>query len=956
MDHFNYRRVMRAAAHLSDRILAISNHGKTDIETRLDIPAEKVRSVYLGAHPKRFFADGPDSRDALDRLKVPADYFLFVGTDYPHKNLVTLLKAFDLVRRQMPDTHLVLVGARYHQRRQPEQEALLSRLADRVLSLGHVADEVLPALYHHAAALVYPSLYEGFGLPLLEAMLCGTPIIASSATSIPEVCGEAALMVDGRDAQQMAQAMLQVRGDAALASRLIQAGYEQAQKFTWERTARETLRGYQDTLQQALRQPHSQRVADRLRELRALGSPPPAVLVVTHIRFYPPSAGNEQRLFRMVKYFKKLGYRVVMLVNPFLEKTSLDPEWRQTLLQYVDYYEEIGDVAVDDPTHIESDSPIGREAILERWRNAEESFCSQAVLARTRDLIAAFSPKVLLAEYIWTSRVFSLVGPEVLKLIDTIDMFSHKNENVVRFGIQDSLAMTPEEELAFINRSDAIIAIQDSEAQDFHQLGPSCQVITAGIDLDVDRLHAVEGDAGGTPTLLIVGSGNQINVHCVNEFLEHAWPKIRTRIPACTLKIVGKVGQSIKTRDPRLELVPYVQDLDIVYQEAAVVVNPVYAGTGIKVKSVEALGHGKALVSWPEGVAGLTVEDPPPFIMIHGWEELVESIASLCNDPSRRRDLEKRAREYARSNLSDRKVYQQLADRIDVFSKRNMKILCLYLRYGTRDYPEGLADLQAWYARKLPEASITIWVIDNKIEGQNDGIDLQTGHWLLSGDNQAREFSAFQKVLVEHREEIEAYDLVHFVTSAFNTLFTGYMDYFSPEHLSVAAHRPICLGHLDSSDEPLELAGETSQSWIRTCFFFMAPETAYSIPSFVAFREESRFFDSEGEFLKENELSENYQKLITSWLNGEAIQGVTWHSRITDPRAFMGKTLAILNEHMLSVHLRKAGVGLVDFYWLKENYPVFKRSANLPVPDCLEQVTLRQLGLYGIAQTRGEGG
>ena len=125
-------------------------------------------------------------------------------------------------------------------------------------------------------------------------------------------------------------------------------------------------------------------------------------------------------------------------------------------------------------------------------------------------------------------------------------------------------------------------------------------------------------------------------------------------------------------------------------------------------------------------------------------------------------------------------------------------------------------------------------------------------------------------------------------------MFTGYLDYFSIEDLALVAHRPICLGHIDSYDEPVEIAGETSQNWIRTCFYFMSPETVYSISDFVSFREESQFFDADGKFISAGNLSENYKNYITRWLSGDKIQGVSWHDNILDLNSFKEKTLAIV--------------------------------------------------------------
>ena len=949
-EYYHYRQIMLSAARLSDRIISISNHGKMEIEKFLGIPGDKIQPIYLAVRHEHFRPQPVDA-DELGKLHLPENYFLYVGTDYPHKNLVTLLKAYRLVRSQARSADLVVVGLKYYARPQPELTQLLHKTFGHVHRLGHVPDEVLPALYRRATALVYPSLYEGFGLPLLEAMVCGTPVIASDATSIPEVTGEdAAVLVNGTDEKQIAAAMLQVLQDEQLRARLVEAGHKRATQFTWEKTARQTIRSYRDAVRDALSVSPETAARRKLEIIGELRTAAPTILIMSHVRFYPPAAGNEQRLFRTIKYLKKLGYRILMLVNPMSETTRLDREALKVIYQYVDYYEELGDVPVDEADEPGRDSPIGKEPILEKWRPTEAAFCPDAAMSRARALIEQYSPRILLVEYIWSSRVFAVAEPDMLKVIDTIDMFSRKNENVVKFGIQDTLAATPAEELAFINRSNLVIAIQDSEAEGFRALHPSCEVITAGIDLDVDEV-AQPRAAPASPMILMVGSGNHINVHCTREFLEKAWPSIHERVPACKLKIIGKVTESLSTEDPSIELIPYVKDLDAAYASAAVVVNPVYAGTGIKVKSVEAIGHGKALVSWPEGVVGLTSGDSNPFIVIHSWQELAERVAELAGDPARRQAIEQTALQFARTSLVDKKVYRQLADRFDSFCNRRLHVLCLYLRHGTDDYPHAMDDLQAWYAARMAGADVTTWIIDNKIQQEFDGLDLDTGFRLLSGDNEHWEFSGFQKILLQHRSELEPYDVIHFVTSAFNTLYTGYLDHFAMENLQLVAHRRVCLGHIDAYDEPVQLDGEAAQSWIRTCFFFMSPESAYSIPGFVSFRQPALFFDAQGSFLSNGSLSENYKSYITAWLTGEAIQGVSWHRRTLDRQMFVRKTLAILNENMLSQQLRKAGVDLVDFYWLVNNGRQLRSSWDCPVPGWAEQIGTRGAGPLAAASS-----
>jgi len=947
MAYANYRRTMQSAASLADLIIGISNHGKAEIERLLNIPGRMVRSVYLGVNPERF-PRRQQGKDRLAHVQVPSNYFLYVGTDYPHKNLLTLLRAFHLVRRRIPEAHLVILGAKYDIRPRPELKELMNRVSDHITHLGHVSDDILPAIYHNARALVYPSLDEGFGLPILEAMLCSTPVVASDATSIPEVGGkEAMILMDGRDEEEMAGAMIRVWKDPALRDRLVSAGHRRAAEFSWGTTATKTIQCYKDAVDNAMAAlPHT-RTKARLKVIDDLRTPPPTILIVTHIRFFPPAAGNELRLFRLIKYLKKLGYHIAMLVNPIEATSPLDRDGRSALHGYVDYYEEIGDIPADEVGHRSPASEIGSEPILEKWKLTEETFCSNAVLDRAGRLIRQFAPSIILAEYVWMSRIFALAPRESLRVIDAHDMFSRKDKNVAQFGIRDALALTPAEELAFINRCDTLIAIQEAEAEAFRTLQPSCRVITAGVDFEVDRLAANPGAGARAPRLLIIGSGNPMNTHCVKEFLGKAWPTIRKKAPACRLRIVGKVCSSLIINDPNVEMIPYVRDLDAAYEDATIIINPVYAGTGLKIKSAEALGHGKALVCWPEGAAGISVENPVPLRIARNWEELAVSVIELVEYPDKRLELEKAAREFAGSALSDRAVYRELADCLDTFSARELNVLCLYLRYGTSDYRESALELRGWHESKMANARVTTWIIDNKIEGEFDGVDLTTGFRLLSGDNTQREFSGFQKILLQHRKEIESYDVVHFVTSAFNTLFIGYLDYFSMDCLPLIAHRPICLGHLDSYDKPVQIDGSSSQSWIRTCFFFMSPESVYSISGLVSFADERRFVDEDGRFLADNGLSENYKNYIDRWLSGEKMQGVSWHSRIADGRAFQGKTLAILNEHMLSIKLRKAGINLVDFYWLNKEIKQASAAYDFTFPEAMEQLRLRQGRLLG---------
>lgn len=946
-NYYNFCNNLKTASQLSDHIIAISNSGKSEIISFLHIPEQKVSVVYHGFNTKRFSQGEVEKDHTFDESRIPADYFFFIGTDYPHKNLLVLLRSLEIVLKKIPTASLVVVGASYYGSPQIEVQKKLESLGDRVVQLGHVPDEALPSLYHHAKALIFPSLYEGFGLPILEAMAFDTPVIAANCTSVPEVCGDAALLFDGYDVNQLADYMIRIWFDNDLRNQLIEAGRKNVEKFNWAKTARQTIKAYQQAIQKAVSFSPDQRMEIKGSILRANSPFRPTIFIVTHVRFFPPTAGNEQRIFKLVKYFKKLGYQIVMLVNPFLENEPLKSEYCSLIHQYVDYYEELGDTPFG---KYSSSFAIknNQSSVLEKLRGTELSFCPDEMMARAKELIQAFTPKVIVAEYIWTSRIFELADKTILKMIDLHDLFSQKKKNVIKFGIRDDLAIDPVEEVELINRGDVALAIQENEAALLYSLHPKCEIITAGIDYLTDfstYSHAKK------KSLLIVGSDNQINNFCVNEFLTDAWPAILEKEPECQMKIIGKVSNSVIGEHQNVELLSYVEDLSDYYREAALVINPVYAGTGLKIKSVEALGYGKVLVSWPEGVSGIHFDSAqPPFCVIHDWKSLVEQIVDLLRNDSKRTALEKTVREFAKTQLCDDYVYRQVGDRLDIHTKREIKILCLYLRYGPDDYPGALDKLINWYREKQKESNVnlTIWVIDNKIDKEFDGIDLATGCRLLSGDNLQREFSGFQKVVDEHHDEIVSFDVIHFVTSAYDQLFTGYRDYFSLNHLYPILHRPICLGHIDYYDCPIQLLGNVSQCWIRTCFFFMSPYVLYNLETLNNLTDKHQFLDDNSNFLDNGLISMSYQKQIKDWLFGKKIQGVSWHGSGLIGDAFAQKTLSILNEHMLSIKLRSRGVQLVDFYWLKKNFKEVISTYSSLIPEAMEQVKERQFDLFNI--------
>lgn len=224
----------------SRAIVADSENTKRDIITCYGVEADRVRVIPAGYEKKRYRM-GIDVEGVKEKYGLTS-YLLYVGNLLPHKNLRRLLHAFARIAWRLPH-QLVIAGKKDH-RYYPALEAEVQALGlqNRALFLDYVLSDELPCLYAGADVFVFPSLYEGFGLPPLEAMACGTPVIVSNVSSLPEVVGDAALMVDPYDIEGMAKAMHRVLSDDGLSKEMRRKGLERAKLFSWEKTARNILK------------------------------------------------------------------------------------------------------------------------------------------------------------------------------------------------------------------------------------------------------------------------------------------------------------------------------------------------------------------------------------------------------------------------------------------------------------------------------------------------------------------------------------------------------------------------------------------------------------------------------------------------------------------------------------------------------------------------------------------
>ncbi|HEX6386196.1 MAG TPA: glycosyltransferase family 1 protein [Anaerolineae bacterium] len=230
----------------ADHLICVSHYLKNVLVEQMGIPPAKVTVIYEAVDHESFYpAPVADSFYARFGLSHDHRYVLYVGSEQPRKNFLTLLRAFARLRQRMPDLYLLKVGqAEYEQERQKALQLIDELgLRESVLFMGHVSGE-LPDFYRLADAFVFPSLYEGFGFPPLEAMACGTPVVSSNTSSLPEVVGDAALLFNPLDEEELLAALARLLCDEALQQEYRRRGLENARRFQWEAVAQQTVEVY----------------------------------------------------------------------------------------------------------------------------------------------------------------------------------------------------------------------------------------------------------------------------------------------------------------------------------------------------------------------------------------------------------------------------------------------------------------------------------------------------------------------------------------------------------------------------------------------------------------------------------------------------------------------------------------------------------------------------------------
>ncbi|MCX6021621.1 MAG: glycosyltransferase family 1 protein [Chloroflexi bacterium] len=244
LNNFLHRRYIPATIGNCDAVFTDSEDARRDIVHFFRQPAERTFVVPLGVSSD-FRPAAPDlARATALRYGLTGPFVLSVGAQQERKNVARLLEAFRILHERRPEYRLAIAGPTMWRTSGLGERVKELGLEEAVVTLGYLPEADLPAIYSAASLFVFPSLYEGFGLPVLEAMACGAPVVCSDATSLPEVAGDAALMVNARSTEEIAAAMDRALGDPALLSDLRRRGLQRAAEFTWERVAHETVAIY----------------------------------------------------------------------------------------------------------------------------------------------------------------------------------------------------------------------------------------------------------------------------------------------------------------------------------------------------------------------------------------------------------------------------------------------------------------------------------------------------------------------------------------------------------------------------------------------------------------------------------------------------------------------------------------------------------------------------------------
>jgi len=388
----------------------------------------------------------------------------------------------------------------------------------------------------------------------------------------------------------------------------------------------------------------------------------PTVILVSHFCPYPAIHGNRSRLVSWLAWLRAQGFRVRYILQ------VLDLEEDSALRDLADAVDRLDVIRspFQDPGLVLSVRRVAggmvrrllsktraEDAHIDRW-------CWPTTHEIVRRAIDEEHPVAVITEYALLSKCLEDVPASTLKIIDTTELFFRNADRFRVDGLDAPFICTPESEKMALGRADVIVAIQKNDAVALRELFPQRRVITVGHTYPRADWRSREPESG---LVLYVGSSNPFNVHGLRHFLTHAWPQIWAAAPQTRLRIIGTCPRVEAAEDTRVTYIGRVSDERLVqeYRKARVVINPQVAGTGLKIKCVEALSAGCPLVVNGAGADGLEDHAGQAFLLATDWTEFAQHVLRLLTDDALAQQLQVQAAQLAEEMFSERATFAELA-------------------------------------------------------------------------------------------------------------------------------------------------------------------------------------------------------------------------------------------------------------------------------------------------------
>ena len=378
------------------------------------------------------------------------------------------------------------------------------------------------------------------------------------------------------------------------------------------------------------------------------------ILIVSPVPLFPTNMGNRVRILKIVEFLKQRGHDIHFL------HTEMDPGDSAEMTDYLGagkYFR----IPFDTDTSVYSMVRKYVRKILDvpniiHLPYKIDEFCSKSICDSVSKLCSTNSYDIVMVEYVFLSRVFGYIGNQSEKILDTHDLFADRHLKFVNQRIRYKWFFTTEsEEAKGFKRADKVIAIQNNEAGKIRQLTGRNNVFLIGHMVDLEPLENIEKN-----DILFMSSSNIANIKALDSFVKNVFSVIRKRVPDARLIVAGSICEKINKEDG-IELLGEVREVRDAYKKASVVINPMCRGTGLKIKSIEALGYFKPLVTTETGAEGLDSDNNRNFIVVRDDTEFAEAVIELLTNGEKRRAYSKNAGQYAEEyNITIRNELEKL--------------------------------------------------------------------------------------------------------------------------------------------------------------------------------------------------------------------------------------------------------------------------------------------------------